>query len=140
MTILLIIFFNTRNVGYAQVKIREVYDGSYYYITNPLNPDSTCCCLSEVYLNDKLIVSNIKISELEIDLSFLDLGEPFNLLLIHNKNCIPRLEKHPRKLASFTRFGFTNQNVEFETKGDSTGDIFILEVLQNSNWIEFKKF
>lgn len=86
------------------------------------------------------MISHIEVADLELDLSFLDKGQSFSLLLIHNKNCVPTLEKYSRKLASFASYGFTKKYFEFETKDELTGDIIILEILHKNRWVEFKKF
>ncbi|NJM94225.1 MAG: T9SS C-terminal target domain-containing protein, partial [Cytophagales bacterium] len=73
----------------GELVIAGVYQGKNVYVQNPFTWDMKNFCTREVYVNDKLVLSNPKASAYEINLSAFQVNQPVVIKIIHENNCAP---------------------------------------------------
>lgn len=100
-------------IAFADIEIAGVYQGKNVYVQNPFASNMTDYCTREVFVNDKLIMSDVKSSAYEIDLSHLRVNEPIVLRISHRSDCQPKV-LNPQVLKVKTNFSFSGVNITKE--------------------------
>ncbi len=123
----------------TEFTITGEYQGKSLYVQNPLSPDKVNFCSSEIYLNEKLVLSSPKTSAYVIDLSALAIGDPVFVKIVHRDGCIPKII-NPQVIRSKSKFQFLNiradaQAISWTTIGEMPYGKYFVEHYTNKSWI-----
>lgn len=143
-----LIFFST--ICFADDKINTntlvlngAYQGKNLYVQNPFTVNMKDFCTIEVYVNSEKVMSQIKSSAYEIDLSYLAINEPLTIEIVHKSDCKPKvLNSQVIRLNSNLQFAnlvATESAISWSTKGEKQGDKMYLEQFLYNTWINLKE-
>ena len=74
-----------------EIIVNGLYHGKNLLIQNPLSRNSQGYCIQEIYVNDHLVLQNIKISAVEIELGQFELYDRLTIRITHREGCEPYL-------------------------------------------------
>lgn len=148
VAILVTIFQNSfsKDDGFSSQNIilNGAYQGKNIYVQNPFTVNMKDFCTDEVYLNNAKVMSQIKSSAYEIDLSHLSINEPVTIKIVHKTGCKPKvLNAQVIRLNSnlqFSNFTIDNSIIQWSTKGEKLGDKMFIEQFLYNNWVSIKEF
>ncbi|MBX9850426.1 MAG: T9SS type A sorting domain-containing protein [Cytophagaceae bacterium] len=120
-----------------------VYQGKNLYVQNPFTGNMKDFCTNDVYVNDKLVMSNIQSSAYEIDLSHLKEQEPVTVKITHKDDCKPKI-LNPQVIKATSQFAFSSFHVEKDkitwvTKGEKQNGKHFIEHFVNNSWVIVKE-
>ncbi|OFY65606.1 MAG: hypothetical protein A3H98_11830 [Bacteroidetes bacterium RIFCSPLOWO2_02_FULL_36_8] len=114
------------------------YQGQNIYVQNPSAGEPGVYCTDDVIVNGEVVMSNIKSSAYEIDLSKYTIGDQISIKIIYKENCKPKIINPDalRSRQTFETVSFTvdKGNIKFTTKGETIKGKFLLEQLRNNKW------
>ena len=121
------------------ITLAGVYQGKNLYVQNPFTSNMRDFCTNEVFVNNIKVMSNVKSSAYEIDLSHLKLNDPVTIKITHKDDCKPKI-LNPQVVRVKSKFQFTSftvdeTNINWNTKGEEPNSKFYLELFNNNNWI-----
>lgn len=120
------------------------YKGKDLFVQNPFNRKTQSFCTQEVYVNDKMVLENPKVSAYKIDLSHLQINDLVVVRIEFLDDCRPSVI-NPEVLHPSSRFEFVsteadNHVVTWVTMGEVPGGSFFIEQLQKSGeWIDIAR-
>lgn len=86
------IFLSFVNFSIAEeLSISGFYQGKNLYVQNPLSADKKLFCTNEVFVNEKMVLSQIKNSAYTINLSHLENGSPVTIKITYKNDCAPKI-------------------------------------------------
>lgn len=136
-------FFLPDNLTSQSLTVNGAYQGKNLYVQNPFTSNMKDFCTDEVFVNDVKVMSQIKSSAYEIDLSHLTLNEPLTIKIVHKDDCKPKILNSQviRLSSTFQISGFTidNSAINWSTKGEKAGDKVFVEQFMYNNWISIKE-
>lgn len=141
LTILLLFLVGAVAVAYGgEINISGKYQGNNLYVQNPFASDRISYCTEQVYVNNELALINPNASAFEIDLSYLSLGAPISIRIVHKDGCTPMVV-NPQAIASNDGFRFLTFIIEPETlkwitTNETTSCHFYIERLEEDRWVE----
>jgi hypothetical protein len=119
------------------------YQGKNLYVQNPFTTNMKDFCTDEVFVNEVKIMSQIKSSAYEIDLSHLKVNDPVVIKITHKEDCKPKvLNAQVIRLNStfqFSNFTIDNDILNWSTRGEKPGDKVAVEQFINNNWVPLKE-
>ncbi|MDX2197023.1 MAG: hypothetical protein NW207_11445 [Cytophagales bacterium] len=126
-----------------QLQLGGAYQGKNLYVQNPFTTDMKDFCTNEVYVNDQLVMSDIKSSAFEIDLSSFKLNDPLNIKITYKEGCRPKV-LNSQVIRLNSTFQFSNVVVDdkiinWTTKGEKSGDKCYVEQFLYNNWVILKE-
>jgi hypothetical protein len=144
---LLILFLNTffsiDQNPQQSLTLNGAYQGKNLYVQNPFTSNMKDFCTDEVFVNETKVMSQIKSSAFEIDLSHLKVNDPVVVKIVHKEDCKPKvLNAQVIRLNStfqFSNFTIDNTILNWSTKGEKSGDKVAVEQFINNNWITLKE-
>lgn len=123
--------------------LNGAYQGKNLYVQNPFTVNMKDFCTDEVYVNSEKVMSQIKSSAYEIDLSYLAINEPVTIEIIHKADCKPKvLNAQVIRLNSnlqFTNLVSNETSISWSTKGEKIGDKMYVEQFLYNSWITLKE-
>ena len=141
--ILSILLLLNVNLFAGNLTVSGVYQGKNLYVQNPFTGNMKDFCTDEVFVNDVSVLTNIKSSAFEIDLSSLKMNESVTVKIVHKEDCKPKiLNPQVIRLNSsfqFTSFSVSNESLNWVTKGEKVGDKVLVEQFLYNNWISMKE-
>lgn len=134
-----LLFFSTISlVEGAVIRLSGHYQGTNLFVQNPYLTKNKCFCTTNVYLNDKKIISNPSSTAYEIDLSHLEMNAEVNIRIYHREGCEPKvLNEHVIKSSSlfeFMKFEINDKSISWETKGEKKNGKYKVEQYINGHW------
>jgi hypothetical protein len=141
ITLFTLFFAGTVNAGI--LTLSGVYHGKNLYVQNPFTGNMKDFCTNEVYVNDRLVMSNIQSSAYEIDLSHLKEQDPVTVKITHKDDCKPKI-LNPQVIKATSSFSFSSFHVEKDkivwiTKGEKQNGRHFIEHFVNNSWIIVKE-
>lgn len=141
-SILIFVIFMSLNltaVNAGVITLSGVYQGKNLYVQNPFTSNMRDFCTNEVFVNNVKVMSNVKSSAYEIDLSHLKLNDLVTIKITHKDDCKPKI-LNPQVLRIKSKFQFTSfkvdeSSIDWITKGEEPDGKFYLEKFSNNNWI-----
>ena len=134
----LLLFASASVVEGAVIRLSGHYQGTNLFVQNPYVTKAKCFCTTNVYLNDKKIISNPTSTAYEIDLSHLDINADVNIRIYHREGCEPKvLNEHVIKSSSlfeFMKFDINDRMISWETKGEKKNGKYRVEQFINGHW------
>lgn len=123
--------------------LNGAYQGKNLYVQNPFTTNMKDFCTNEVYVNGEKVMTQIKSSAFEIDLSYLAVNEPITIEIIHKSDCKPKvLNAQVIRLNSnlqFTNLVATESSISWSTKGEKLGDKMFVEQFLYNTWVSIKE-
>lgn len=137
---ILLLFLITAVAHGGEINITGKYQGDNLYIQNPFAADRISYCTEQVFVNNDLILAHPAVSAFEIDLSYLPVGAPISIRIVHKDDCAPMVV-NPQAIVSEDGFRFLTFIIESETlKWITTNEAvschFYIERLEEDSWVE----
>lgn len=114
------------------------YQGQNIYVQNPSAGEAGVYCTDDVIVNGEVVMSNIKSSAYEIDLSKFTIGDQISLKIIYKDNCKPKIINpdalRSRQTFEVVSFTVDKGSLKFTTKGETIKGKFFVEQLRNNKW------
>ncbi|MES2733998.1 MAG: hypothetical protein V4714_19780 [Bacteroidota bacterium] len=126
----------------AELSLSGFYQGRNLFVQNPLALDKKAFCTDEVYVNDQKVMSNIRSSAYEIDLSSFTIDDAIKIRITYKDDCSPKI-LNPQVLRSgatfqFISFSVTREAVNWTTSGEQPNSLFFVEQYMSNNWLAVK--
>ncbi len=126
----------------AELVLSGAYQGKDVYVQNPFDIQTKQFCTVGVYVNDRRVYENPKVSAYKIDLSYLEINDLVIIRIEHSEGCKPRIV-NPHVLKK-TDIGFTflsteadHNSINWSTKGELNAGIYVVEQkTEESDWID----
>jgi hypothetical protein len=118
-----------------------VFQGRTLFIQNPFDKSDRKFCVEKVYINEREVDINYKLSALKLDFEGFDLNTPVKIRLVHKDSiCSPTII-NPEAILFHTIFRFadialTDSALIWSTKGETGVGEFEIEKLMNGVWVD----
>ena len=117
--------------------LQGYYCGKNIYILNPSNGSDTSFCVNKVIINGKQSKDELHSNSFEIDFSLMSInnGDPVKILVIHSKNCKPKIV-NPGAILPQSTFAFVTYKIDKAGKITWTvkGDIYSSFIIEQYRW------
>jgi len=139
LALVLPIFFSAFYAHSAELVLSGAYQGKDIYVQNPFDPSTKMFCTQEVYVNDRRVFDQPKISAYKIDLSYLRVGDLVVIRILHSDGCTPRVV-NPQVLKNTSEFKFLtaetdNNSLNWSTQGEvGVGSFLIEQKTEEIDW------
>lgn len=129
--------------AYAQngsVVLNGAYKGKNLYVQNPFTGNMKDFCTLEVHINGEKKMSSIQSSAYEVDLSFLKMGDPVIIKIVHSPDCKPKV-LNPQVIRNnsnefhFLSFNSSDSKLNWSSKGESGGAKMFIQQFTRGQWI-----
>jgi hypothetical protein len=126
----------------AELNFSGFYQGRNLFVQNPFAADKQNYCTNEVYVNEKKVMSNIRSSAYEIDLSEFQINDAIRIRIVHKEECTPKI-LNPQVLRSgaafqFITFSVSKDAIAWTTSGEQSSSMYFVEQFHNNNWLIMK--
>jgi hypothetical protein len=126
----------------AELTLSGYYQGRNLFVQNPYDAGKKEFCTVDVYVNDQKVMSDIKASAYEIDLSPLKIDEAVKVRITHKDDCTPKI-LNPQVLRAgaafqFVTFDVTRDAISWTTTGEQPNSMYFVEQFVNNNWLVAK--
>lgn len=125
----------------VETNLAGVYQGKTLFIQNPYDKDAREFCIENIYINEKFVETNYKLSAIKLDFTGYDLYSPVKIRIEHKDTlCAPTII-NPEAVLFHTIFRFvtvslTDSALVWSTKGETGVGEFEIEKLDNGIWID----
>ena len=130
LTTLLSIFFYSISMA-GEIVLSGAYQGQDVFVRNPFNRATSSFCTQNVFVNDRLVLENPKVSAYKIDLSYLKPNDLVVIRIEHAEGCRPTIiNSHVLKDVKdfeFLSAEVDNNSVRWSTSGEKEKGLFIIE-------------
>ncbi|MTI22598.1 T9SS C-terminal target domain-containing protein [Fulvivirga sp. RKSG066] len=131
LAIAITIFGTGKEGTAAELVLSGAYQGKDIYVQNPYDPATKLFCTQEVYVNDRQIYNQPRVSAYRIDLSYLSINDLVVIRITHSEGCKPRVV-NPQVLKTTSSFKFLtaetdNNSINWMTQGERGGGVYIIE-------------
>ena len=115
----------------GELVLSGAYQGKDVFVQNPYNRSSASFCTEKVFVNDRLILENPKVSAFKIDLSYLSINDLVVIRITHSEGCRPTIiNQYVLKTVSDFKFlsaEVDNNSIRWATFGEKLPGRFTLE-------------
>jgi hypothetical protein len=123
----------------GELIVSGVYQGKNIYVQNPATEEKNVFCTQQVYVNNKLVVTNPSTSAFEVDLSHLNINQPLVIKILSRESCEPKII-NPQVIREKSQFEFLSvlcdQNLlRWFTRGEAGQGKFFIEHYLNNKWV-----
>lgn len=132
VVIVFLILLSTQSIKAAELVLSGAYQGKDIYVQNPFDIQTKQFCTLGVFVNDRKVYDNPKISAYKIDLSYLELNDLVVIRIEHSESCKPRIV-NPHVLKK-TDAGFSiltteadHNSINWTTEGEIGQGLFVIE-------------
>jgi len=118
-----------------------VYQGEPIFIQNPYQSEKNQFCVAAVYVNDRKVDLNYRLSALKVDFKGTDLFTPVSIKITYRDSlCSPEFV-NPRAVFFHTSYKFlsielSDSALYWTTEGERETGIYTVEKLQDGIWID----
>ena len=125
----------------VETNLAGVYQGKTLFIQNPFNRLTREFCIEKLYINEKEVDINTKLSAIKLDFKNFDLFTPVKIRLVHRDSlCTPTII-NPEAILFHTIFRFVSVSLSdsalvWSTKGETGVGQFEIEKLTNGVWVD----
>jgi len=107
------------------------YQGKDVFVRNPYVKNLGRFCTQQVFVNDRKVFDQPKVSAYKIDLSYLEINDLVVIRITHSEGCQPSIV-NPHVLKSNSSFKFIttetdNNSISWKTKGEEIRGSYIIE-------------
>ncbi|MEQ9468114.1 MAG: hypothetical protein RLN88_11920 [Ekhidna sp.] len=131
----------SQEVPKYETNLAGVFQGNTLFIQNPFDRSDRKFCIDQIYINERLMDINYKLSAIKLDFDGYDLYTPVKIRLVHKDSlCMPTII-NPEAILFHTIFRFvsvslTDSSLTWSTKGETGIGEFEVEKLSNGIWID----
>jgi len=124
----------------GEIVISGSYQGKDIYVQNPFDQTTKKFCTQTVYVNDRLVFEQPKVSAYKIDLSYLSVNDLVVIRIAYSEGCKPRVVNPQVLKSAKTAFKFlsaeTDHNsITWMTEGESLeGKYFVEQQTEEHDW------
>ena len=128
----------------SNIVLNGVYKGKNLYVQNPFTGNMKDFCTKEVHINGEKKMTGIQSSAYEVDLSFLKMGDPVIVKIIHSADCKPKI-LNPQVIRNnsnefhFLSFNVSDDKLNWSSKGESSGAKMFIQQFTRGQWINVKE-
>ncbi len=123
----------------GEIILEGVYKGKNLFVQNPFNGNLKDFCTKEVIVNNKVLLSEIKSSAFEIDLSSFSIDESLFVKIVYKEDCQPKvINPHAigtKKAFTYNTLKVDTQSISWSTQGETEQTIYFLEKFVNNSWL-----
>jgi hypothetical protein len=122
-----------------ELTLRGTYQGKNIFVQNPYLNEQQVFCTQSVTVNGRSVLSYVKSSAYEIDLSFLSPNQALEIIITHWENCSPKILNpqvvKPLEKFRFLDFQIDESSLRWKTVGEWKGDTLLVEQkTQYTDW------
>ncbi len=122
----------------GEIILSGIYQGNNLFIQNPLAGSVNEFCIQEIHVNDELVLSNPRISAIEIKLTQFKVNDQLTVRITHYDNCTPNII-NPQIVVFVREFEFlsaqaTPDSIKWITKGEKEAGEFTVQRFENNRW------
>jgi hypothetical protein len=132
-------FCGFASAGQGELVLEGVYKGKNLFVQNPFNGSQKDFCTQEVIVNNKVLLSEVKSSAFEIDLSSFTIDESLFVKIVYKEDCQPKvINPHAigtKKLFSYNTLKIDYQAISWSTHGETDQTVYFLEKFVNNSWL-----
>jgi len=143
VSLLIMLSFGSSLSG--ELVIKGQYSGKNVYVRNPYNNNTKAFCITNVVVNDRVLLASPQQSAIQVDLTYLKLGDLVILRIEYFDDCLP-VVLNPNVLSFTNGFQFItaqadNNSINWRTKGELPNGNFFIEQLfvKKNEWREVSK-
>lgn len=138
--LILVFFVSTSSVFSGELVLSGTYGGKDLYVRNPFNRNTNSFCTGEVYVNDRKVYDNPRVSAFKIDLSYLRVNDLVVVRITYADGCEPKVV-NPQVLQTPETFQFLstvvdNNAISWTTLGESNGRYIVEHADSARKWYE----
>ncbi|MEM8566418.1 MAG: T9SS type A sorting domain-containing protein [Bacteroidota bacterium] len=115
----------------GELVLSGAYQGKDVFVQNPYNRSSSSFCTEKVFVNDRLVLENPKVSAFKIDLSHLSVNDLVVIRIGHKEGCRPTvINQYVLKTVSDFKFlsaEVDNNSVRWTTFAEKQPGTFTVE-------------
>ena len=121
--------------------IAGVFQGEPIYIKNPYDRITRQFCVSEVYLNDRKLDLNYRLSALKVSFRGTDLFTPVSIRVVHRDSTCKSDFVNPNAILFHSSYKYLSVSVAdsglyWSTEGEREAGTYLVEKLQQGIWVE----
>ena len=125
----------------TETNLAGVFQGKSLFIQNPFNNTDRKFCVQMIYINEKPLEINYRLSALKLDFDGHDLYAPVKVRVEHRDTLCSPIIINPEAILFHTIFRFvsvnlTDSTLTWQTKGENGVGTFEVERLSNGIWID----
>lgn len=122
----------------GELVLSGTYSGKDLFVRNPFNRSSNSFCTQEVYVNDRKIYDNPRVSAFKIDLSYLRVSDLVVIRITYADGCEPKVV-NPQVIQTPETFQFLssvvdNNSISWTTLGESPGSYIVEHTDSIHSW------
>ncbi|MEL7003606.1 MAG: hypothetical protein AAFN93_12855 [Bacteroidota bacterium] len=131
-------FFSLGAASAGELVLSGTYSGKDLYVRNPFNRTSNSFCTQEVYVNDRKVYDNPRVSAFKIDLSYLRKNDLVVIRITYHEGCEPKVV-NPQVLQTPETFQFLstvvdNNAISWTTLGETEGKYIVEHADSARDW------
>lgn len=131
----------SQEVPKYETNLAGVFQGNTLFIQNPFDRIDRSFCIDQIYINEKIVDTNLKLSAIKLDFDGFDLYTPVKIRLVHKDSICKPMIINPEAILFHTIFRFTSitltdSSLTWSTKGETGIGEFEVEKLDNGIWID----
>lgn len=132
--------------SFSQNEISIISEGRYLgknvYVQNPFDGNESCCCVTEIRVNDKPFLGQINSTAFEVDLASYDLKlqDKYIIKIIHKADCLPKILNpeiiHRKCTFETSKIELIADTLHWYTTNEESPMTFIVEQYRWNKWIK----
>jgi hypothetical protein len=135
----IVLLISVNCLAASELVIEGLYQGKNLYVQNPYSAGDAEFCTEMVVVNNTVLMTYVKSSAYEIDLSSFKLNEPVTIKITHKEGCSPKV-LNPQAIAGaipfeLTAFSVRSGAIEWFTQGESAETLYFVERLMDNSWV-----
>ncbi len=126
-----------------ETNLAGVFQGKSLFIQNPFDKTNREFCIDRIYINEKPLEINYRLSAIKLDFTDFDLYSPVKVRVEHKDSLCAPIIINPEAILFHTIFRFesislTDSALVWVTKGETGKGEFEIERLINGVWVDQK--
>ncbi len=128
----------------GELTLTGIYQGKDIYVRNPYDLDSRTFCTDEVYVNDALVLSDIRASAYTITLSHLPSESTVRIRILHKPHCRPEVLNAEAVVTelpfAFRTAAIQESVIRWSAEGETAQTAYVVEKDMKSGWVVMTPF
>lgn len=131
----------SQNLSKGETHLAGVFQGKTLFVQNPYDKNTKQFCVEQIFVNERPLNLNHKLSALQLDFNGYDLFTPVTIKIVHRDSLCTPIIINPEAVLFHTLFRFvdvslTDSALVWMTKGERGKGEFEIERLDNGIWID----
>jgi len=129
--------FNSLGVPAQEILLEGYYNGINLYVQNPKIGEDKYC-ITSITINGKLDAPLKQNSSFDIEMAYLEIGAPVEVLIRHHRNCMPKVLNgsviKKRVPFKFTDLQVTESSIEWASQGERVYGKYFIRRYDKNHW------